>query len=166
MKLAKRARTRECRRCGAGRDYCQKRRRIGAIGPGTLKCLWVILEAFANRAVPALDGVGRPLWGFVCVTIVTGVGSAKLHGKIGPWDSKAVIVPLVDHHVGTDRHVARRARDLRCHVTVVGVRGNFVVLGCMTLQTYAVAFHPQPGGMWLVAIAAGDAGRKHPALLE
>ena len=36
----------------------------------------------------------------------------------------------------------------------------------MALQTYAVAFQPQPGRVWLVAIAAGDADRKHLALLE
>src|SRR6516165_11223114 len=104
MKFAERARTRERRRCGAARHHRQKRRRIGAIGPGSLKCFCVILETFPDWSVPARDGVGRPLWGFVGMTTIARVGGAKLHGQIGPWNSKAVIVPLIDYHVGTDRH--------------------------------------------------------------
>src|SRR4051812_17641140 len=43
---------------------------------------------------------------------------------------------------------------------------NLVFVGRMTLRAGIVTRKPQLGTMWIVTIAAGDAGREHLALLE
>ena len=77
-----------------------------------------------------------------------------------------MIVPPVDDHVGPGRHVARRAGERRVHRLVAVMRDGRVFVGRVTLQTGAVAGEAQLGAMRIVAIAAGDAGREHLALLE
>ena len=144
----------------------QKRGRIRLVRPCGVECLGVALEAFSIRTVPGFDRRSRPGRGLVAVTVVAGVGGAKLHGQIGTRNAEAVIVPLVDHHVGARRHVARRAgeRRVRRRMAVVRERGIFV--GGVALQTDAVTRRTKLGGVRLVTVAAGDAGREHPALLE
>ncbi|MBR0831523.1 transposase, partial [Bradyrhizobium manausense] len=55
--------------CGVARRRC-----IGAVGPGGMECLGVILKTLSDWPVPALDRVGRPLCGLVGMTIVAGIG--------------------------------------------------------------------------------------------
>lgn len=49
-------------------------------------------ESLSRRTVPLIDRVGRPLCGFVGMTIVAGVRCQR-HGEIGPGNSQAVVVP-------------------------------------------------------------------------
>ena len=49
---------------------------------------------------------------------------------------------------------------------VTAMRGGLVGVGRVTLQADAVPRRAQLGAVRIVAIAAGDAGREHPALLE
>ena len=100
------------------------------------------------------------------MAVVAGIGCAKLYGDVRTRNAKTVIVPCIDDHVGAARHVTRRAGErwgYRLMSMVLRIRVLF--LG-VTLQAGAVRFEPQPGAMWVVTIAAGDAGRKHSALLE
>src|SRR5215510_4725684 len=48
----------------------------------------------------------------------------------------------------------------------MAVRGRRVLVGGVALQADAVASRAQLHAVRLVAVAAGDAGREHPALLE
>ena len=100
------------------------------------------------------------------MAVVAGIRRAELCREIGPRDAQAVIVPAIDHHVGAGRHVARRAGERRIGALVVVMRRGRVLVGRMALQADAVARKPQLGAVRLVAVAAGDAGREHLALLE
>src|SRR6516225_859108 len=97
---------------------------------------------------------------------VAGVGGAKLHREIGPRNPKAMVVPLVDHHVGTDRHMARHACEFWSHPFVVAVRSDLILVGGVTSQAYAVTVRSKPCGVRFMAVAAGDARCEHLALLE
>ena len=55
------------------------------------------------------------------MAVIAGIRGTQLHRDIRPGNSKAVIVPLVDHHVGADGHMARRAGHRRRHAFVAGV---------------------------------------------
>ena len=77
-----------------------------------------------------------------------------------------MVVAAVDAHVGARRHMTGGAGGRRAHGLVTVVRDRRVLVGRMTLQANAVTGRAQLRAVRLVAIAAGDAGRKHPALLE
>ena len=128
--------------------------------------LGVVLEALAVGAMPALDGRRRPFRRLVGMAVVAGIRRAELCRQIGPRDAEAVIVPAIDHHVGARRHVAGRAGERRIGALVVVMRRGRVLVGRVALQADAVARKPQLGAVRLVAVAAGDAGREHLALLE
>ena len=154
-------------RCVLIRRYdSQKRGRIGLVRARGVKRLGVALEAFSNRPVPAFDRRRRPGRRLVAVTVIAGVGRAELHGQIGTRNAEAVIVPLVDHHVGARRHVTRRAGERRVRRRMAVVRDRGIFVGGVTLQADAVSRRTKLGGVRLVTIAAGDAGSEHFALLE
>ena len=75
-------------------------------------------------------------------------------------------MPPVDYHIRLGGHVARRAGDGRVHRLVAMVRDRGVFVGRVTLQTGRIAGKAQLGAMRIVAIAAGDTGGEHLALLE
>ena len=62
--------------------------------------------------------------------------------------------------------MARRAGERRVRRRMAVVRDRGIFVGGVTLQADAVSRRTKLGGVRLVAIAAGDAGREHPALLE
>jgi hypothetical protein len=99
------------------------------------------------------------------VAVGAGVVGLKLVGQIGAWNAEAVIVPLIDHHEGPLRHMAGHATDRRGDALVMIMRGTSVGIG-VALQADLVARELQLGTVRIVTIAAGDAGRVHPALLE
>ena len=72
---------------------------------------------------------------------------------------------LVDDHVGADRHVAGGAGERRIDPGMMAVLGA-LVFGGVALQADAIAGKAQLGAVRVVAVAAGDAGREHLALLE
>src|SRR5262249_4444868 len=140
--------------------------RLSRIGPSSVESWPISLKSRFVRWVPGFDGRGRPLRGFVCVAAVAGIGSAERLGKIRPRHSKTVIMPLIDHHIGSYRHVTRYARHRRINTCMVMMRCRRISLARMALQADIVARGPQFGRVRLVAIAASHAGREHPALLE
>src|SRR6516164_9690821 len=99
------------------------------------------------------------------MAVVAGVRCTELCRYIRPRYSKAVVMPLIDHHVGADGHMAGCAANLRRYTLVPAVRGDLIFIRGMALQANAVARGAQSCGMRFVAIAAGDAGREHLALL-
>jgi len=103
---------------------------------------------------------------FVAMAVVAGIGRGELCRQVGPRDAEAVIVAPVDHHIGALRHVAGRAgeRGARAFMAVMG--GSRVFLRRVTLHADAVTGGARLRCVRLVAIAAGDAGSEHPALLE
>ena len=102
----------------------------------------------------------------VAVAIVAGVRGSELDGKIGPRNTKAVIVSDIDDHVGPRLHVTRQARGRRINAGVMAMTDIGIFVGHMALQTDAFAREPKFRAVRLVAVAAGDAGCEHPALLE
>src|SRR6266487_2391568 len=100
------------------------------------------------------------------MAVVARIGCAELHREIRPRYAEAVIVSRVDHHVGTDRHVARRAGEQWLRRFVMVMRGDRVLVWRMALQARAVARDTQLAAVRLVTIAASYAGREHLALLE
>ena len=123
-------------------------------------------KPFAIGPEPALDRIRGPLRRSIGVAIVAGVWRAVLHGQIRPRNPQAVIVAGVNHHVSARRHVARNAirRGIRLLMTAVLCPG--VELGCVALETDAIAGNSLLGAVRVMTIAAGHACRKHLALLE
>jgi hypothetical protein len=74
-----------------------------------------------------------------------------------------MIVPVIDDHVGAGWHMTRGAGEGRVHGFVPMVAYFCVFPGRVALQTGAVTRKPQRGAMGIVAIAACDTRRKHPA---
>ena len=116
--------------------------------------------------MPALGGGSRPFRRFVDVAVVAGIGCVEFDGQIGARDSKAMIVPPIDAHVRAHGHVAGGASERRHHPLVAVVRNSHILVGRMALQADAISCRPKLRAMRLMAIAAGDAGREHLALLE
>jgi hypothetical protein len=77
-----------------------------------------------------------------------------------------MVVPSIDHHVGALRHVARSAGQRRIHRLMSLMGGHRIFGGGVTLQADSVGGSAELGAVRLVAVAAGDAGREHLALLE
>lgn len=102
----------------------------------------------------------------VGMTVVAGVRRSELYREIGAPDAEAVIVPLIDDHVGPGGHVARRTAGGGVNPLVMAMRDGNVFIGGMALQADAATGQVKLCGMRLMAIAAGNAGRKHSALLE
>src|SRR5262249_55865594 len=127
----------------------------------------VFLPAFAVRSVPRLDRGRRPLRRFVGMAIVADIRRADPCRQVGTRDAEAVIVPAVDHHIGALRHVAGRAGEPRAPPFIAGGGPPPVVFSArVPLHAEAVAGRAHRGRVRLVAVAAGDAGREHLALLE
>src|SRR5215470_12209749 len=158
--------TRKRRNVAVGSDLAKQGCCIAAAGPGCVEGLGVVLQALAVRTVPALDRRCRPFGALVSVTVVAGVGRPELCRNIGPGHPEAVIVPPVDHHVSALRHVARRAgqRWSDCLVLMMGAHG--ILVDSVALQAGAVRGSAELAAVRLVAVAAGDTGREHLALLE
>ena len=143
-----------------------KRGRIRLVRPRRMERLGVGLEALAVRPVPAFDRGRRPCRRLVGVTVVAGVGRAELHGQIGTRNAEAVIVPLIDHHVGARRHVARRAGERRAPPSHGGGARPRHICRRRDIAGRRRRRRTKLGAVRLVAVAAGDAGREHLALLE
>src|SRR5262249_27401062 len=126
----------------------------------------VFLPAFAVRSVPRLDRRRRPLRRFVGLAIGADMRRADRCRQVGTRDGEAVIVPAVDHHIGALRHVAGRAGERRARAFMAVMGGRRVFFRRVTLHADAVAGRAQRRRVRLVAVAAGDAGREHLALLE
>src|SRR6516165_8282132 len=126
----------------------------------------VFRPAFAVRSLPSLDRGRRPLRRFVGMAIVASIRRADPCRQVGTRDAEAVIVPVVDHHIGALRHVAGRAGERRARAFMAVMRGGRVFLRRVTLRADAVAGRAQLRRVRLVTIAAGDTGSEHPALLE
>ena len=103
---------------------------------------------------------------FVRMAIVASVGGAEFHRQVRSRNPQTVIVPRIDDHVGARRHMTRRAADRRLYGFMMAMSGGGVLVGRVTLQTDAVTGCSQFVAVRIVAIAAGDARREHPALLE
>src|SRR5262249_37864734 len=84
----------------------------------------------------------------------------------GLRNAKAVIVPSIDQHVGAGGHVAGCAGERRTDALMPMMFYRRILARRMTLHTYAVAGRAQLAAVRLVAVAAGDAGRKHLTLFE
>ena len=164
--LGQRARAGECRRVAICGDLGKQRagicwsvhaawklRRSSESPCGSGPC-----QLSMAAAAHAADLVG--------MAVVAGIGRAELDGQIRARNAEAMIVPPIDHHVGARRHVARGAGERRVYPLVAVMRCGRVFVGRVALQADAVAGRAQLGAMRLVAIAAGDAGREHLALLE
>src|SRR5690349_16182826 len=100
------------------------------------------------------------------MTIVAGVRRSKLDRLVRPRDAEAVIMPIIDDHVGPDRHVAGGARYRWSDLLMLMVLRNLELAGVMALQAQIVAREARLGAVWLMAIAAGHARREHLTLLE
>src|SRR5271169_5614122 len=103
-----------------------------------MECCGIILKTLAVRPVPTLDGRGRPLRRFVRMAIVASVGSAELHRQVRSRYPQTVIVPQIDDHVATRRHMTRRAADGRFNGFMMVVSGDGIFVRGVTLQTDAV----------------------------
>src|SRR5262249_24231423 len=164
--LGERACAHEGRRVRISGDHTEQGRGVGLVAPCRVEGFGVVLEAFWVCSVPALDRRRRPLRHFVAVAVVAGVRRAELRREVGPRHAEAVIVAAVDDHVGALRHVAGRAGDRRAYRLMMAVANGCILVGRVALQADAVAGRAESRGGGLVAIAAGDAGREHLALLE
>ena len=115
---------------------------------------------------PGLQCIERPLRIFILVALVAGIGNAQCKCQAGFGDAKAVIVPVVNHHVGFDRHMAIDAGGARS--------AGFVVVMCrlvehgtdMALGTQGVVICHDPVAVRIMAVCANDAGPLHLALQE
>src|SRR5262249_8924205 len=142
-----------------GKQAC----RVRPAGPRRMQGICVSLEAFSVWAMPALDGSGRPCGGLVGVAVVAGIRGAEPGGEVRTRDAEAVIVPLIDDHVGACGHVTGRAGQAAV-VTMVALGG--IRLGGVALSADTILGKAKLGAMRLMAITAGYAGGKHLALLE
>src|SRR6516225_3777947 len=122
--------------------------------------------ASAVCSMPGLDRGHRPLRRFVGVAIVAGIRRVEPCRQVGTRDAETVIVPPVDDHTGALRHVAGRAGERRARAFMAVMGGRRVFFRRVTLHADAVAGRAQLRRVRLVAVAAGDAGREHLALLE
>ena len=165
-KFRKRRRARYSRRRAIVRGRDEQARGVRAARARGGECRRVSLETLALRPVPALDGARRPLRALVLVAIVAGVRRARAHAFVGPRNAEAVIVPVVDHHIGAHRHMAVRAGHGLGRRLVTMVRGGGELLGRMALQADAVARIADLGAVRIVTIAARHARGEHAALLE
>jgi hypothetical protein len=100
------------------------------------------------------------------MAVVAGIRRAEPCRQVGTRDAEAVIVPPVDDHIGALRHVAGRAGEGPTYRLMMVVRSRRVPVGGVALHADAIPGRAKFCGVRLVAIAAGDAGRKHLALLE
>src|SRR5215510_12350853 len=126
----------------------------------------VFLPAFAVCSLPSLDRGRRPLRRFVGMAVVASIRRAEPCRLVGTWYAETVIVPPVDDHIGALRHVAGRAGERRVRAFMAVMGGRRVFLRRVALHADAVAGRAQLRGVRLVAIAAGNAGSEHLALLE
>ena len=146
----------------------RRKQRLGVclVRPCGVKGLRVFLQALSVAAVPALDCCGRPLRRFVRVTIVAGIRGAEAGGKVGARYPETVVMPAVDHHVGARRHVARRAGKRRNDLRVPMMARSRIFFRRVALLADAVTRGAKLAAVRLMAVAAGDAGCEHLALLE
>src|SRR5580704_17142652 len=100
------------------------------------------------------------------MTIVAGIGRAELRRNIRPRNAQAMIVPLIDDHVGPGGHMARRAGKRRFYGPVLVMCDSGVLVGGMAFQADAITRGAKRGAVRIMAIAAGDTRREHLALLE
>ena len=165
-KLAERARARNGRCAPVASQNAKKRGGIGLIRTCGMESCTIGLKALSVGAEPFFNGGGRPLRRLVAMAIVACVRRAQLDRKIGPRDAEGMIVPLIDDHVGAGLHVARDACWRRIDADMVAMFRVSKFVRCMALQADTLARGSKLCTMRLVAIAAGDARGKHPALLE
>src|SRR6201988_1125010 len=114
---------------------------------------------------PAGDLLGRPLRRLVSVAVIARVRGAEFYREVGPRNSKTMVMAAIDHHVASHRHVARSAAQFRA-ASMLPVRNRLVFRGRVTLSADGIDGGLQLAAVRIVAIAAGDAGRKHLAQLE
>jgi hypothetical protein len=115
---------------------------------------------------PGRQRVDRPLGVPVLVALVAGIRHTVCLRQPGLGHAEAVIVPVVDHHVGPDRHMAVHAGRAGAAGFVVVMLGRVVNRGNVALGAQAVVLAPDPVAVRVVAICANDAGRVHLALQE
>src|SRR5262245_57413022 len=86
------------------------------------------------------------------------IGRAELNAQIGARHAEAVIAPRVNLHIGRLRHVAFDALGAGRSSLVMMVVFAVVFARRMLMARRAdfIALVLQPGGMWIVAIAAAD----------
>ncbi len=120
----------------------------------------------AHGPEPVLDRRRRPVRRLVLVAVIAGVGRAERDALVGPRDAETVIVARVDAHIGAHRHVAGGAAGRRRALVVVVMGGRVEALRLVALQADRIALQNRLAAVRVVAVAAGDAGREHPALLE
>jgi len=151
---------------GSAATGCKKLRSIGLVGPRRMERFGKVLKTLPVRPKPVLDCCGGPQSRFITVAIVASVGSAEFRRQVRARNAQTVIVPRIDNHVYARRHVTRCAGDCGIRHVMVAVPCGGVFVGRVALQTDAVTGYFQLIAVRVVAIAAGDAGRKHFALLE
>ncbi len=106
----------------------------------------------------------RPLRIAVQVAAVARVGNAQLDAQSGVGDAKAVVVPVIHHHVVARGHVAiytGRARALGL-VPMMGLGVKY--RGRMAARAERVAFGAQRGAVRFVTVGADHSRRVHTAL--
>src|SRR5262245_3428535 len=100
------------------------------------------------------------------MAVVARIWCPEFQRQIRPWNTKTVVAPPIDDHVGTFRHVAGRTGNRGIHIVMVAMRRVLIFCRRMTLKADAITRRPQRGAVRIMAVAAGHTQSKHLALLE
>src|SRR5262245_17189451 len=86
-----------------------------------MQTLGVSLETLAVQAMPVFDGRCRPRCRFIDMAVIAGIRRTVFDGQVRARDAETMIMPAIDDHVGSRRHVARAAGEpLQSLVAMVG----------------------------------------------
>ena len=116
--------------------------------------------------IPGLECVECPLCIFIFMALVAGIRYAEFKREPGFRNPKAVVVPVVNNHVGLDRHVAIHTGSTRPALFMpvmfrAVIRRVYVALG-----TKLVVIRPYSVAVGIMAIGANDTCLVHLALQE
>ena len=123
-----------------------------------------VVRGSRTRAVPADERIGRPSRRAIAMAARAGIGSAELHGQIGPGHAEAVVAARVHDHVRAHRHVTFDAAGARCAGAMVVMRGGVELRRRMAARAGAAGRLRHPQAVRVVAVAARHAGAVHLAL--
>ena len=116
--------------------------------------------------IPGLKCVECPLCVFILMALIARIGYAEFKREPGLRNPEAVVVPVVNNHVGLDRHMAiHTGRALSALLMPVMFR-TVIHRVDVALSTKLIVIRPDGVAVGVVAIGADDSRLLHFALQE